>query len=135
VRAVKLHVEAIVLALHRFGEKDVGAATERRFERFEETASGFFCDGSRFGDLKFIESLRNERTVPGTQLSVGALQSVARRQLVGSVIAAIVVAAVAGLAALRPPRKEAIRRGIQAPSLLTPPEHLTAAVKSATELP
>jgi hypothetical protein len=43
-------------------------------ENFESEFRGFSGGASGFGDPEFVEFLRNESVVPGTGLSVGALQ-------------------------------------------------------------
>jgi hypothetical protein len=110
----------------------------RSIERFENEFSGFSGGASGFGDPEFVESLRQESAVPGTGLSVGTLQSVARRQLVGSIVVAAIIAVVAGFSALRPIHSESEGTvahnfaTVQQPVLATP---RLAAAKHATELP
>jgi hypothetical protein len=69
-------------------------------------------------------------------------QSVIRRQLVGSLIAAAVIAVVAGLIAVRPARVStaeiASNRSptVQQPSFVVPPEgHVAAVIRHPSELP
>jgi hypothetical protein len=75
-------------------------------ERLETEFAGFAGGASGFGDPDFVEVLRSESVVPGTGLSVDALQSIARRQLIGSVVAAALVVAIAALTAMQPMRGE-----------------------------
>jgi hypothetical protein len=89
-----------------------------------------------------IDSIEHDDTIDGVGLTVGAMQAVARRQLVGSVVVAILVATVAGVVALRsthlaePTFATAHNvRGVQQPTFVTPPEHLIAATKRALEVP
>jgi hypothetical protein len=88
-----------------------------------------------------LESSGRDDSMAGTGLSVGAIQGVARRQLVGSIVVAIFIAAVAGLAAMKPARTDAIASPshgfavVQQPVFTTPPSHHIAAAKSAAEVP
>ena len=77
----------------------------------------------------------------GFALSVGELRSVARRQLIGSVAVAFVIAAVAGMMALRPTSHDGRYASahnfpiVQQPTIVTSTEHLAATVNRATEVP
>jgi hypothetical protein len=108
-------------------------------ERFETEFAGFSGGASGFGDPEFVEFLRDESTVPGTGLSVGALQSVARRQLIGSIVVALGVVVIATLLAVRPVHTEASNaptRGmtvVQQPSFVT--QHFAATKQHEIELP
>jgi hypothetical protein len=89
-----------------------------------------------------IDSTKHDDTIDGVGLTVGAMQAVARRQLVGSVVVAVVVATIAGVVALRsthlgePTFLTAHNvRGVQQPTFVTLPEHLIAATKRALEVP
>ena len=79
--------------------------------------------------------------IGGLGLGADEMRSVARRQLAGSIAVAVVIAAFAGLMAVRPVHREAQYAAahkssvIQKPVFVTPPEHLLAAVNGATELP
>lgn len=95
----------------------------------ESEFSGFSGGASGFGDPEFNEILRDERVVPGTGMSVDTLQSVVRRQLVGSVVVALGVIVIAGLVAMRPAQVEASASGhnfavVQQPSFVT--QHFAA---------
>jgi hypothetical protein len=87
------------------------------------------------------ESIERDDDIGGTGLSVGAMQGVARRQLVGSLVVAMFIAAVAGLAAIKPARNDAISpptRGfavIQQPVFTTPAGDHMAAARNAIEVP
>lgn len=108
-------------------------------ERLEREFAGFAGGASGFGDPEFIDVLRNEGVVPGTGLSVDALQSVARRQLIGSVVVAAGVVAVAALIAIQPMRPDiATTRShnfavVQQPSFVT--QHFAAEKRGQVELP
>ena len=87
------------------------------------------------------ESIGRDDDITGTGLSVGAIQGVARRQLVGSVVVAMFIAAVAGLAAMKPARNDAVSPPahgfavIQQPVFTTPAGHHVAAARNTTEVP
>ncbi len=110
-----------------------------RTKRLEAEFAGFAGGASGFGDPEFLEVLRNESVVPGTGLSVDGLQSVARRQLIGSAVAAAVVVAVATVTALQPSRHDAGGATahsfpvVQQPSFVT--EHYAASKRHEIELP
>jgi hypothetical protein len=87
-------------------------------------------------------STHRDDTIEGVGLTIGEMQAVARRQLVGSVVVAILVVTVAGLVALRSTHLAGPNyttahniRGVQQPSFLTPSEHLIATTKRAAEVP
>jgi hypothetical protein len=88
-----------------------------------------------------LESTGRDDGMAWTGLSVGAIQGVARRQLIGSIVVAIFIAAVAGLAAMKPARTDAISSPshgfavVQQPIFTTPPGHHVAAAKNAAEVP
>jgi len=73
--------------------------------------------------------------------SVGELRSVARRQLIASIAVVVVIAAVAGMAALQPTHREgqyASARNfpiVEKPVIVTSTEHFAATVNRAAELP
>jgi hypothetical protein len=108
-------------------------------ENFESEFRGFSGGASGFGDPEFVEFLRNESVVPGTGLSVGALQSVARRQFVGSVVVAVGIVVIAALTAFRPAHLEASKAPahnfaiVQQPSFVT--QHYAASKQHEIELP
>jgi len=83
-----------------------------------------------------LESIGLDDEIAGTGLTVSAMQGVARRQLIGSIAVAIFVAAVAGLAAMKPARIDtaaAPTRGfavVQQPVLTTPAGQHIAATKN-----
>jgi hypothetical protein len=105
----------------------------------ESEFTGFAGGASGFGDPEFVELLRHESVVPGTGLSVGALQSVARRQFVGSVVVAIGIVAIAALTAFRPAHLEASKTPshnfaiVQQPSFVT--QHYAATKQHELEVP
>jgi hypothetical protein len=82
-----------------------------------------------------------EDVIEGVGITVGAMQAVARRQLAGSVVVAIIVAAFAVMAALRPGHYDAAYTtaralpGVQQPILVTPSDHVVAAAKRGVEVP
>ncbi len=108
-------------------------------ERLEREFAGFAGGASGFGDQEFVEILRNESVVAGTGLSVDALQSVARRQLVGSVVVAVGVVAVAALIAVQPMRPDVAATPshnfaiVQQPSFVT--QHFAAEKRGQVETP
>ena len=108
-------------------------------ERLETEFAGFSGGASGFGDPEFVEILRNEAVVPGTGLSVDALQSVARRQLIGSIVVAVGVVAVAALTAMQPARNQIAAAPshnfavVQQPSFVT--QHFAAEKRHNVELP
>jgi hypothetical protein len=110
-----------------------------KVERLESEFDGFAGGASGFGDSEFLEVLRNEGVVPGTGLSVGALQSVARRQLIGSAIAGALVVVVAAVVAMQPMRNDAANAPqhsfpvVQQPSFVT--EHFAAEKRGQVETP
>ena len=87
---------------------------------------------SGFGDPEFVKCLRQESAVRGTGLSVSALQSVARRQLVGSIVVAGIIAVVAALMALQPIHSEATNAPahsfavVRQPAFVASAEHIVA---------
>ncbi len=106
-----------------------------------EEFSGFSGGVSGFGDPEFARILHDESAVPGTGLSVSMVQSVARRQLIGSIVMAAIIAAFAALTALRPVHNASVAVAahglatVQQPVLETPASDRLAAVKRHTELP
>ena len=82
-----------------------------------------------------------EEAIAGVELSVRGLQDVARRQLLGSVVVAILIAGVAGLAAMHPSHEVAAARPAQIsstvwrPTFATPASQNVAAVKRKKETP
>jgi hypothetical protein len=110
-------------------------------ERFEREFSGFSGGVSGFGDPEFAEIVRDESEVPGTGLTVSSLQSVARRQLIGSVVVLAVIAIFAAFTALRPPHTASVAAvsrpfpSVEQPILETPASDRLAAVKHQSELP
>jgi hypothetical protein len=110
-------------------------------ERFEREFSGFAGGVSGFGDPEFAEIVRDESEVPGTGLTVSTLQSVARRQLVGSVVVLAVIAVFAAFTALRPVHTASVAAvnhsfpSVQQPTMETPASDRLAAAKHQTELP
>lgn len=108
-------------------------------KRIESEFAGFAGGASGFGDPEFIDILRNESVVPGTGLSVDALQSVARRQLIGSVVAGALVAIAAALVLMQPMRSDVAATPshnfavVQQPSFVT--QHFAASKRHEVELP
>jgi hypothetical protein len=96
---------------------------------------------ARLSNSPRIETTDEFEDVGGLGLSVGEVRSVARRQLIGSVVAAMVVAAAAGVMAVQAARHaEPYVTAhnfpvVQKPTLVTPPGRLTAAVNRAAEVP
>jgi hypothetical protein len=82
-----------------------------------------------------------EEAIAGVELSVRGLQDVARRQLLGSIVVAILIAGVAGLAAMQPSREVVAARSGQIsptvwrPTFATPTSQNVAAVKRKKETP
>jgi len=74
----------------------------REAERLDIECSGSSGGAPGFADIDLAESMGDESVVLGTGLSIDALGSVARRQLVGSIVVACGIAAAAILAALGP---------------------------------
>jgi hypothetical protein len=113
----------------------------KALNRFEEEFSGFSGGVSGFGDSDFARVLRDESAVPGTGLSVSMVQSVARRQLVGSIVVLAIIGVFAALTALRPAHTASVAAAahgfptVQQPVLETPASDRLAAVKRHTELP
>jgi len=113
----------------------------KALERFEREFSGFSGGVSGFGDPEFAQIIRDEAAVAGTGLSVSAVQSVARRQLIGSIVVAGLIAAVAGFTALRPVHTASLAAvnhafpSVQQPVMETPASDRLAAVKRQIELP
>ncbi len=110
-----------------------------RAKHLESEFAGFAGGASGFGDPEFLEVLSNESVVPGTGFSVAGLQSVARRQLIGSAVAAAVVVAVSTLVAMQPSRNDVASASshsfpvVQQPSFVT--EHYAASKRRDIELP
>jgi len=108
-------------------------------KRIETEFAGFAGGASGFGDPEFVDILRHESVVPGTGLSVDALQSVARRQLIGSIVAGAVVAAAAAVILMQPMRSEVAATPshnfavVQQPSFVT--QHFAASKRHEVELP
>jgi hypothetical protein len=107
-------------------------------DRLEAEFSGFSGGASGFGDPEFAEILRDESVVPGTGMSVDALQSVARRQLIGSVVVALGVVVIAAFVAMRPAQVEASSpshsfAAVQQPTFVT--QHFAATKQRDIELP
>ena len=113
----------------------------KALKRFAEEFSGFSGGVSGFGDPEFARVLSDESAVPGTGLSVSMVQSVARRQLVGSIVMAVIIGVFAALIALRPVHTASVAVAthglatVQQPVLETPASDRLAAVKRHTELP
>jgi hypothetical protein len=84
---------------------------------------------------------RREDAIAGVELSVRGLQDVARRQLQGSIVVAILIAGVAGLAGMQSNRQVAAARSGQiSPTVwratfATPTSQNVAAVKRKKETP
>jgi hypothetical protein len=80
-------------------------------------------------------------TIAGVELSVRGLQDVARRQLLGSIVVAVLIAGVAGLSAMQPNRGVAAARPGQVsptvwrPAFATPTSQNIAAVKRKSDTP
>jgi pilus assembly protein Flp/PilA len=109
-----------------FTRQDFGKSSEVSTENIP------FHDPNVVGDEEVIDKGR---------LSVGEMQGVARRQLVGSVAVAILVVAVAALTAMRPASRDATFPPahrvtfIQQPAFMTPPGRHAAAAKYELEVP
>jgi hypothetical protein len=109
-----------------------------KVDRLEAEFSGFSGGASGFGDPDFVDIVRDETLVSGTGMSVNALQSVARRQLIGSVVVALGVVVIAALVAMRPVQVEASSPNhsfavVQQPSFVT--QHFAATKQHEIELP
>jgi hypothetical protein len=82
-----------------------------------------------------------EEAIAGVELSVEGIRAVARRQLAGSIVVALLIAGVAGLSATRPSRDLAAAPSrqifpvVRQPTFSTPLEHNLAAVKRTKEIP
>jgi len=93
---------------------------------------------STFGDHEFVKVLRQKSAVSGTGLSVSGLQSVARRQLVGSIVVLAMIAVVSALIALQPVHNEATNASAHSfavvlqPTFVTPAEQIVAMKRQAT---
>jgi hypothetical protein len=81
-----------------------------------------------------LESQLDDRVILGTGLKIGALQSVARRQFIGSIAAAVLIALAAVSATLHParsvdnwPSQKAF--GAQQPSFATSAKEKVASLK------
>ncbi len=114
----------------------------RAAEQLDTEFSGFFGGAPGFDDADGVESAPDGSVVAGTGLSVGALGSVARRQLVGSLVAACVIAATAAVMELRPVRTETTDGRahslfvVQNPTFAAPARYDIAAIKQRDiELP
>jgi hypothetical protein len=107
---------------------------------FEREFTGFSGGASGFGDPEFAEIFSDESEVPGTGLTVSSLQSMAHRQLIGSIVVLGGIAAFAAFAAFRPVHAVSVA-GVSHPfpSVQQPiPEPVSdrlAAIKHNTELP
>jgi hypothetical protein len=101
---------------------------------FEEGLSGFSDAASGFDG-------HGEDAIGGVGLSFGTVQSVARRQLIGSIVVALLIVAVAGITALKPIYSvgtTAPAHGfavIQQPTFVTLPDQRIAATKRKIEVP
>ena len=78
--------------------------------------------------------------IEGFGLTIGEIQAVARRQLAGSVVVAILVLSVAAVIALRSnqlsePTYTTAHSGVQQPVFVTPSDHIIAAAKRKIEAP
>jgi hypothetical protein len=107
-------------------------------DRLVAEFSGFSGGASGFGDPEFADIVRDEKVVAGTGMSVDALQSVVRRQLIGSVVVALGVVVIATLVAMRPAQVEASAQShsfaiVQQPSFVT--QHFAATKQHEIELP
>jgi hypothetical protein len=82
-----------------------------------------------------------EDVIDGVGITVGEMRAVARRQLAGSIVVAILVAAVAGLAALKPTSLEGASAPlheltvVHQPTLAPPFARDVAAAKNTSETP
>ena len=103
----------------------------------EEGLSGFSGAASGFDEPES----HGEDAIGRVGLSVGAVQSVARRQLIGSIVVALLIAAVAGIAALKPISSVATTAPahgfavIQQPTFMTLPDQRISATKRNIEVP
>jgi hypothetical protein len=113
----------------------------RADERFEAGFVGLFGGPSGFGDPEFAETIRDEGEIAGTGLTVSSLQSVAARQLIGSIVVLGIIAVFAAITAFWPVRAASIAAvnhpfpSVQRPIMETPTSDRLAAVKHKTELP
>jgi hypothetical protein len=105
---------------------------------FEEGLSGFSGAASGFDEPQFT---RDEDAIGGVGLSVSAVQSVARRQLIGSIVVALLIAAVADIAAQKTISRAATTAPahgfavIQQPTFVTLPAQRVAATKRKIDVP
>jgi hypothetical protein len=108
-------------------------------ERFEGGFAGRFGGASGFGDPELI--IRDESKVPGTGLTVSSLQSVAHRQLIGSIVALGTIVVFAAITALRPVHVASVAAvnhpfpSVQQPIMETPASDRLAAIKRKAEFP
>ncbi|HLW92551.1 MAG TPA: hypothetical protein VKS78_14800 [Roseiarcus sp.] len=85
--------------------------------------------------------LAQDDVIEGVGITVGAMQGVARRQLAGSIVVAMLVAAVAAMTTMSSARHEtgyATARYapvVQQPTFVASPDRVVAAAKRQTELP
>jgi hypothetical protein len=87
-------------------------------------------------------SSHRDDMIEGLGLTIGEMRAVAHRQFVGSVVVAILVLTVSGLAALRSNHPTGPNyaiahkiRGVQQLSFVAPSERLTATMKRTAEVP
>jgi hypothetical protein len=119
------------------GSREIAMEADKRFEKGFAELHG---RASGFGDPEFAEIIRDESEVPGTGLTVSALQSVAQRQLIGSIVVLAIIVVCAALTAFRPVHTTSIAAvsrpfaNIQQPIIEAPNDRL-AAIKRKTELP
>jgi hypothetical protein len=105
---------------------------------FEGGLSGFSGAASGFDEPEFSHG---EDAIGGVGLSVGAVQSVARRQLIGSIVVALLIAAVASIAALQTMDSVATTAPahgfavIQQPTFMILPDQHIAATKRKIAVP
>jgi hypothetical protein len=80
-----------------------------------------------------------DQEIEGFGLTVSEVQAIARRQLAGSIVAGILIVAVAAVFGLRSvhtsPIYTAAHSGVQQPELVHPTDHVIAAGKRIIEAP
>jgi hypothetical protein len=88
--------------------------------------------------MENIEDFEDE----GAGLSDRDIQSVARRQLIGSIVVVVIIAAVASIMMVRPFHLDTVYMGshkfaaVQQPSFVAPPgQHVAGVVRHEIELP
>jgi hypothetical protein len=110
-------------------------------ERLEGGFAELFGGASGFGDREFTKIIRDETGGSRTGLTVSSHQTVARRQLIGSIAVLGMIAVFAAVTALRPVHTASVAAvshpfpSVQQPIIETPGGDRLAAIKHRTELP